>query len=145
LYTSRRLRGERRYSSTFNMGTRVRWVVSFTPGRFITGESTRGTHWREKLKNCKYISERSLISFTSVESFANKRHFYPRTIMQLIICLTCIAETLLKVVGFTRWTIKKRKNVRPNMEYIFHVISTVHVSASTIKQNLLSPGTSLSQ
>jgi len=28
-----------------NLGTRRTWVVSFTPGRFTSGERTPGIHW----------------------------------------------------------------------------------------------------
>jgi hypothetical protein len=38
--------GEWRYSSTFlNLGTRWRWVVSFTPQLLYPGERAPGTHW----------------------------------------------------------------------------------------------------
>jgi hypothetical protein len=39
--------GEWRYSSThsFDLGTRWRWVVSFTPGHFTSRKRAAGTHW----------------------------------------------------------------------------------------------------
>jgi hypothetical protein len=58
-------------SNILDLGTRLRWVVSFTPGRFYPGERSLGTQWTGRWVGAKAgldaMEKRKILPLSEIE------------------------------------------------------------------------------